>query len=173
MSVAYLCTTTSLVLLCPNHCNLSSQKFPRGRGEKTSGPEPSYLCTGSWSRSETERHAPFPVGSAVHTVKTVRRETNQQQWYTMAVAAANFSSSTLDKLIESVGHVYGVDGFKPLQKLCLATLLKGQDVLACLPTGYGKSLIYQAWPTLSDMLARDGHGGAENGIVIVISPLTS
>ena len=57
----------------------------------------------------------------------------------MAAAAANFFSSAVDKLFESVGHVFGVDGFKPLQKLCLASLLKGQDVLACLPTGYGKS----------------------------------
>ena len=54
----------------------------------------------------------------------------------MAAAAANFFSSAVDKLFESVGHVFGVDGFKPLQKLCLASLLKGQDVLACLPTGY-------------------------------------
>ena len=88
-------------------------------------------------------------------------------------ATSDNFSAFLDNCIDHVGHAYGVDGFKPLQKLCLATLVKGQDVLACLPTGYGKSLIYQTWSSLSHMLARGGYRGVENGIVIVISPLIS
>ena len=42
---------------------------------------------------------------------------------------------------------------------------KGKDVFVNLPTGYGKSLIYQALPTVFDTLrSSSGH------IVVVVSP---
>ena len=45
---------------------------------------------------------------------------------------------------------------------------KGKDVFVNLPTGYGKSLIYQASPTVFDTLrSSSGH------IVIVVSPMIS
>ncbi len=37
---------------------------------------------------------------------------------------------------------------KPRQVICLEKLFFGSDVLAVLPTGYGKSLIYQILPLL-------------------------
>ena len=45
---------------------------------------------------------------------------------------------------------------------------RGKDVFVNLPTGYGKSLIYQALPTVFDALrSSSGH------IVVVVSPLIS
>ncbi|AVK60437.1 ATP-dependent DNA helicase [Lactobacillus sp. CBA3605] len=56
---------------------------------------------------------------------------------------------------------YGFDDFRPGQYPVIAALLAGEDVLAVLPTGTGKSLIYQFFGTITP------------GLVIVVSPLIS
>ncbi len=54
---------------------------------------------------------------------------------------------------------------KNKQRECLESIYNGQDTLCILPTGYGKSLIYQMLPYL---LSTD-----YQGIVVVISPLNA
>ena len=54
----------------------------------------------------------------------------------------------------------------PKQVECIDHVLRGDDVLAILPTGYGKSLVFQLLPFL--LPVKD-----DNNIVIVIAPLTS
>lgn len=56
--------------------------------------------------------------------------------------------------------------FKPKQVLCMEYLLKGHDVVAVLPTGFGKSLIFQY---LCDVLPLK----CTKNIIIVISPLNA
>lgn len=56
---------------------------------------------------------------------------------------------------------YGFDAFRPGQYEVITELLAGQDVLAVLPTGTGKSLIYQLVGTVVP------------GLVVVVSPLIS
>ncbi|XP_057292020.1 ATP-dependent DNA helicase RecQ-like [Hydractinia symbiolongicarpus] len=55
---------------------------------------------------------------------------------------------------------------KPKQAICLEALLKGNDVVAVLPTGFGKSIIFHL---LADLFPVKN----EKNIVLVISPLTS
>ncbi|CAH3149130.1 unnamed protein product, partial [Porites evermanni] len=56
---------------------------------------------------------------------------------------------------------------KPRQKEALQSIVfKGQDCLIVLPTGYGKSLIYQMLPSLARNLS-----SKDKSIVIVVSPL--
>lgn len=61
---------------------------------------------------------------------------------------------------EEALHTYwGFDGFRPLQREIVESVLRGQDTLALLPTGGGKSLCYQVPAVCSD------------GVALVISPL--
>ncbi|CAB4009301.1 Werner syndrome ATP-dependent helicase homolog [Paramuricea clavata] len=70
---------------------------------------------------------------------------------------------------------------KPKQVICLEKLFFGSDVLAVLPTGYGKSLIYQILPLL--LYCKEWLEGIQiqrsinecdlTSVVIVISPLNS
>lgn len=62
---------------------------------------------------------------------------------------------------EILKKVFGYDRFRPGQTEIVSKLLAGQDVLAVMPTGAGKSLCYQV-PAL-----------ALPGITIVVSPLVS
>jgi ATP-dependent DNA helicase RecQ len=63
---------------------------------------------------------------------------------------------TLDKALK---HHFGYDSFRPLQREIVEAAIAGDDVLALLPTGGGKSLCYQL-PAL-----------LEPGLTLVISPL--
>ena len=56
---------------------------------------------------------------------------------------------------------------KPEQKEAIISLFKGKDVFAVLPTGFGKSLIYQSFVFGKEII--DGHSPA----VIVVIPLRS
>ena len=46
-------------------------------------------------------------------------------------------------LAGSLRELFGHDGFRDGQREVIETVLAGQDVLAVLPTGAGKSLLYQ------------------------------
>ncbi len=57
---------------------------------------------------------------------------------------------------------------KPEQEECLVHILNGGDVVALLLTGFGKSLIYQLLPTVSEKLGRPKSGKA---IIVIVSQL--
>ena len=52
-------------------------------------------------------------------------------------------------------------------------VLDNKDVLAVLPTGYGKSLIYQLLPPVFNFMACGGKPERKKSTVIVISPLNA
>lgn len=64
-------------------------------------------------------------------------------------------------LEDILSKVFGIQAFRPKQKEIIEALLKGEDVLALLPTGGGKSLCYQL-PAL-----------AMPGVCLVVSPLVA
>ena len=66
-----------------------------------------------------------------------------------------------DSALETLRETWGYDGFRPGQREAVAAVLEGRDVLAVLPTGGGKSLIYQVPPV------------ASGGLAIVVSPLVA
>lgn len=64
-----------------------------------------------------------------------------------------------DKLVAALKHFFGYDGFRHFQLEVIQNVLRGEDTLAIMPTGGGKSVCYQLPAVLSP------------GIAIVVSPL--
>jgi ATP-dependent DNA helicase RecQ len=67
--------------------------------------------------------------------------------------------SRVDRCRRVARRTFGVDRLRPEQETAMVALLEGRDVAAILPTGFGKSLIYQVPAMLVD------------GPTVVVSPL--
>ncbi|KXJ10155.1 ATP-dependent helicase SGS1 [Exaiptasia diaphana] len=63
---------------------------------------------------------------------------------------------------------FSLDEFREIQQKALKEIVLGKDVLVILPTGSGKSLIFQTAPLVFDEMS-----GSSGAITIVISPLVS
>ena len=71
-------------------------------------------------------------------------------------------------LSDPVCDTYSNFCFKPKQVQCFEYLLKGHDVVAILPTGYGKSLVFHLLPWIIPVKSK-----GEKNIVLVVCPLSS
>jgi ATP-dependent DNA helicase RecQ len=69
------------------------------------------------------------------------------------------STYSTDKLHQALSHFFGYDQFRHSQLAVIQSVLNGEDTLAIMPTGGGKSICYQLPAMLSP------------GITIVVSPL--
>src|SRR5690606_17939268 len=120
----------------------------------TSKPRPALAPTGSTAtlatsagaRAASSRRAAPPSKAAVGNLEA---ETPRASRY----------SPRLRELVEIGRAVLGIDDLRPGQAEALEHILAGRDVLAVMPTGSGKSLLYQL-PSLSFP-----------GITVVVSPL--
>lgn len=65
------------------------------------------------------------------------------------------------RALDVLQHYWGYDAFRPAQEVPISTLLGGQDLVAIMPTGAGKSICFQV-PAL-----------LQEGLTIVFSPLIS
>ena len=74
----------------------------------------------------------------------------------------------LEVALQSCCRDIGVESLKEHQREAIVSFVDGNDVLVCLPTGYGKSLCFAVLPLVFDYL-RERRGS----IVICVSPLTS
>ena len=75
----------------------------------------------------------------------------------------------LEEAIESALESFpNIDRLKDEQKKCIAALLQKKDVLGLLPTGFGKSLIFQLYPRIFELV-----NGRKNCHVIIVSVLNA
>ena len=73
------------------------------------------------------------------------------------------------RAIDKAAKHLGYNNVKELQRKVIKEVIKGSDVFAVLPTGYGKSLCYGCMPLVFDEIYKP----PEPSIVCVISPLTA
>ena len=81
------------------------------------------------------------------------------------MAASKFDD--FDSVISSAAQRLGYERVKPQQLKVIVSFLKGNDVFAVLPTGYGKTLCYTILPIVFDLM----HGTEGSTIVVVVTPL--
>jgi ATP-dependent DNA helicase RecQ len=75
--------------------------------------------------------------------------------------AGTMNGNDTRKIRRTLREVFGLEKLRPAQREVIAQILAGEDVLALMPTGAGKSLCYQL-PALH-----------LEGMTVVVSPLIS
>lgn len=77
--------------------------------------------------------------------------------------------ATIEEAFDAVSETFQISSLNAHQKSGIRAILQEKkDVFVNLPTGFGKSLLYQALPLVFDVTSKEpGH------IVIVVSPLIS
>ena len=88
---------------------------------------------------------------------------------------SSISDETITAAIVQCCPQFGIESLKPLQCFALSQLVRGDDVLACFPTGYGKSMIFHMLPRVCQVLRLNGYSTTFpiNPIVVVAAPLLS
>ncbi|WAR08796.1 LOW QUALITY PROTEIN: BLM-like protein, partial [Mya arenaria] len=83
-------------------------------------------------------------------------------WCTYELITRGRVEQEYSKALETFNKVYKTEipGLKPLQAKTLNVLLSGKDCVCCLPTGYGKSLIFEILPFIDPAC-----------LVLVVEPL--
>lgn len=83
--------------------------------------------------------------------------------------------SSLNQAIPSALSELGLNvTLKEEQILAVESVVNSKDVLAVLPTGFGKSLIYQILPGVFDFLSMHQHSAAKGkALILVVSPLNA
>ena len=79
----------------------------------------------------------------------------------MPKAFPRIAAASLDDARYALRETFGFEDFLPGQAEIVEAVLAGQDVLAVMPTGSGKSLLYQLPAAM------------RIGLVVVVSPLIS
>ena len=74
----------------------------------------------------------------------------------------------MKEIIRCVASELGYSTLKPEQLDVILQFVKGRDVFAVLPTGFGKSLCYACLPSTFDKVLKKERGYS---IVIVVTPL--
>ena len=69
--------------------------------------------------------------------------------------------------------IYSNINLKVKQVMCLEAIYHGRDVVAVLPTGYGKSVIFHLLPSLFLDKINYERGAAAHPVVIVVFPLNA
>jgi len=90
----------------------------------------------------------------------------KKSWYVVSIKIVQIyflDFQVIHNAVEKYNSTYKqhITNFKPLQHKAVQFLLAGRDILCCLPTGYGKSLVYELLPFLF-----------ENCFVVIIEPLS-
>ena len=107
----------------------------------------------TWERNEVSRGGLTHLGIPPTALP-------RQRYQQTSLSCRNVDLGTKDPTSE-LNHIFGHRHFRPGQKDCIEAALQGRDVFCLMPTGGGKSVVYQL-PALCCA-----------GVTVVFSPLVS
>ena len=82
--------------------------------------------------------------------------------------ATSYAVEAWKEAFVAVQNQFKISDLFPEQEIAIKTVMERDHVFINLPTGYGKSLIYQCIPIVADILNGNPRG---TSILVVISPL--
>ena len=85
------------------------------------------------------------------------------------MAALTASDSEIESAITETAKTLGYLSVKPEQIMVVSYAVRGRDVFAVLPTGFGKSLCFALLPGVYDRVC----SSSKPAIVLVVTPLTA
>ena len=99
---------------------------------------------------------------------------NESNYLTLKMAASSLVTSSIsDATIQTAAtnavQQLGYTSIKEEQLKVVAAIIRGHDVFAVLPTGFGKSLCFACLPHMFDKLVPL----EEPSIVVIVTPLTA
>lgn len=96
----------------------------------------------------------------MHPIKPPKEERKTEEWKLLSSGTKiKMSNSTRLSIQDILKTYWGFSSFRPLQEEIITAVLEGNDTLALMPTGGGKSICYQVPAMMKD------------GLCLVISPL--
>ena len=75
-----------------------------------------------------------------------------------------YEPKRIEESLKYAAQKLKIDAFKELQVSAISHVLRGDDVFVSLPTGFGKSAIYQALPLCSDNISPFCNGNGPHGL---------
>lgn len=86
----------------------------------------------------------------------------------------NFSDEIQKCIVDSASQFFdGSLQVKDSQASCIKSIIYGKNTMGVLPTGFGKTLIYQLLPHVGLKLKSTGYEFPTDPIILVVSPLTA
>ncbi len=90
-------------------------------------------------------------------------------WKTDVTANPSLLASVVEYGLQKLGY----ERIKPEQLTAIQSLLKGINVFMSVPTGFGKSLVYQLLPFCAERLLHSSSWEFKTPVVVIVSPLVS
>ena len=148
--------------------NVSTRKIKLGSGKKNSYSPETKLSQTKPNQTKPNQTKPNQTNPGLDIeIRKVKYSSSKQTSSTLELKQSSPVLDTkeqkqTDPIISTFEKYYPGKTIKPLQHQIVKSVLDGQDSMAILPTGYGKSVCYLL-PFLLD----------QNKILIVVSPLIS
>ena len=140
--------------------------------------DPLILQTNGWVSPVSNRSYRFSTGAHAQSYESLTFLSPRHIVYDRStnMAAASLSYKVFEKAVKcamtkvKIGHISSLT--EP-QSRFLFNFLRDNDTFVSLPTGHGKSLIYQICPAVARELVSTENQFPSESVVVVISPLIS
>jgi ATP-dependent DNA helicase RecQ len=107
-------------------------------GESERGPR-----VGASAPVARARRAARMAAADLQATEAILPALEEEGWQDAGATTGDTEEEPAPELLEALRDLFGYEGFRPGQAETITAVMRGEDVLALMPTGAGKSLCYQ------------------------------